>query len=250
MEGKKNNCLAVVIVLLVLVILGLVFYILYDKGIIFSNGDSGKDVNTTETTNTSSNNTYNTNEKSTTSDEVKELDLTKSLNTSGITYKNATDTEGNYGLSMKINSDKRSATLTIDWAIFGKYSTTGSSGEVKNYSVKGFSKNIKSTFVGDLGQDSRGITLFFIMEDGTVEYVKLFKQAENSDGSIYYVLTANVSADGSTGDFTSNGLVSGVKDVIKLYNVDTYSQNASGYRTVIGSTKDGSFYDLGSIINK
>lgn len=246
MEEKKSNNLAIVIVLLVLVILGLVFYILYDKGIIFSKDDS---TITTETTNNTSNNTNNKNETT----EVKELDLTKSLNTNNITYKNASDQEGNYGLSMKINSDKKSVTLTIDWAIFGKFSTTGSSGEVKDYSVNGFSKNVKSTFIGNLGQHYSGITLFFIMEDGTVEYTKLFKQAEtgNTDGSIYYVLNGNFNSDGSTGTFTSNGLVSNVKNVIKLYNADasngTYS---SGYITVIGTTTDGAFYDLGNEINK
>ncbi len=247
MESKKNNSLAIVIVLLVLVILGLVFYILYDKGIIFSKDDS---TNSTETTNTNSDNTSSDTNNQTT--EVKELDLTKSLNTSDITYKNSSDTEGNYGLSMKVNNDKKSVTLTIDWAIFGKVSTTGSSGEVKDYSITGFSKNVRSTFIGDLGQSYNGITLFFIMEDGTVEYTKMFKQYEtgNTDGSIQYVLTASVNSDGSTGTFTSNGLVSGVKDVVKLYNVDASSQNASGYRTVIGATKDGSFYDLGSVINK
>ena len=38
-------------------------------------------------------------------------------------------------------------------------------------------------------------------------------------------------------------------NVIKLYNADTSSKNAAGYRTVLGATKDGSFYDLGSAIN-
>ena len=229
----KKNGLYIVVFILVIISISLVLFICYDKGIIFSKN---------------SNNINNTNNNSNTNNtkEIKELDLEKSLNTKDITYKNASDTEGNYGLSIKINSDK-TATLTIDWKVFGRISTTGSSGEVKDYLVKGFNKNIKSTFIGDLGQDTNGITLFFIMEDGTVEYVKVFKMETNADGSTYYILNNIVKQESNySGEFTVNPL--NVSNVIKLYNVDTYSQNASGYRTVIGATKDGSFYDLGSII--
>ena len=42
--------------------------------------------------------------------------------------------------------------------------------------------------------------------------------------------------------------VDGVKDVVKLYNTDA-SQNTSAYRTVIGDTNDGAFYDLGNVID-
>ena len=222
-----------VIIILVLITLGLVIFICYDKGIIFSKN--------------STNNINNSNTNNTNNNEVKELDLEKSLNTKDITYKNASDKEGNYGLTLKINNDK-TVTLTIDWKIFGKYSTTSSSGEVKDYLITGFNKNVKSTFIGDLGQDYTGTTLFFIMEDGTVEYTKLFKKETNADGSIYYILNIIKQEGKYYKEFTSNGSLSGVKNVIKLYNVDTYSKNASGYRTVIGATKDGSFYDLGSII--
>lgn len=229
----KKNGLYIVVFILVIITIGLVLFICYDKGLIFS-----KESNNINNTNNSSN-TNNTKE-------IKELDLEKSLNTKDITYKNASDTEGNYGLSIKINNEK-TATLTIDWKIFGRISTTGSSGEVKDYLVKGFNKNIKSTFIGNLGQDTNGITLFFIMEDGTVEYVKVFKMETNDDGSTYYILNNVIKQEGNySGEFTVNSL--NVSGVIKLYNVDAYSKNASGYRTVIGATKDGSFYDLGSII--
>ena len=247
---EKSKGVVTTIVILVLIILGLIVYICYDKGVIFSKDDT----NTTTTNNTNETNNENTmnNNETTNTNEIKDLDLSKSLNTKDITYKNASDQEGNYGLSMKVNNDK-TVTLTIDWKIFGKFSTTGSSGEIKDYIVKGFTKNIKSTFIGDLGQSYNGITLFFIMEDGSVEYTKMFKQAENNntDGSIYYVLNNTILDNNEyAGEFISSGTLSGVNGIIKLYNVDTYSQNASGYRTVIGATKDGSFYDLGSIINK
>ena len=37
-----------------------------------------------------------------------------------------------------------------------------------------------------------------------------------------------------------------MSNVIKLYTVD--ASNGSGWRTTIGATSDGSFYDLGDII--
>ena len=255
---KKNSMMGI-IAILVLIILGLVIYICYDKGLFSKdnkNNNTNNNVNTnttnnntnnsvnTNTTNNNTNNSVNTN----TNNEIKELNLEKSLNTSNINYNNASDQEGNYGLKLKVNNNK-TATLTIDWKIFGKITTSGSSGEVKNYLVNGFTKNIKSTFIGDLGQHYSGITLFFIMEDNTVEYVKVFKKVENTDGSIYYNLNAKIDSNGNSGEFTSQGTIKGVNNVIKLYNADTSSKNAAGYRTVLGATKDGSFYDLGSAIN-
>ena len=42
--------------------------------------------------------------------------------------------------------------------------------------VDGFDKNVANAYVGELGQDSKGTTLFYVMEDGTVEYTKIFKK--------------------------------------------------------------------------
>lgn len=76
------------------------------------------------------------------------------------------------------------------------------------------------------------------MEDGTVKYVKLYKQHEISNTDcIYYILNANINYLGRTLEFTSNGSLSSVSEVIKLYIIETYSQNTSGYKTVISATK-------------
>lgn len=246
MEVKKGNGLIVFIVFLLLIIIGLSCYICYDKGIIFSKKT------TNEQTNNTNNQEENTNNQQTTTEDVLELDLTKSLNTTGKTYHNASDKTSDYGLSMKINNDK-TVTLTIDWKVFGKYSTTSSSGEVKDYIINGFTKNIKSTFIGELGQDYHNMTFFYLMEDGTVEYTRLFKKAENNntDGSIYYVLNNTIINEGKyAGEFKTSGALNDVSNVIKLYNSTVSGgPNTSGYSTTIGATKDGSFYDLGSIIN-
>ena len=121
---------------------------------------------------------------------MKELNLSKCLNTKNITYSNASDIEGNYGISLKINSDNKSITITEDldklMPLLPPYaSSTWVPNTLKSYQIKGFSKNIKETFIGELGQDITGLTLFFLMDDGTVEYTPYMIKKTNSDGSFY-----------------------------------------------------------------
>ena len=84
-----------------------------------------------------------------------------------------------------------------------------------------------------------GITLFFIMEDNTVEYMPMFINKTD-----HYEMNYQ-----NNDSFKVSGTLSDVKDVYKLYNVDSSKENASS-KTTIAAKKDGSFYDLGAIINK
>ena len=249
-SSKKNN--NVLIVILILIILGMGAYILYDHGVIFSNSNitekgnnDGKNNNKTDTDDNDKDDSTNNG--------VKDLDITKCLNNSSLTYSNASSVEGKYGLSMVINSDKKSVTLNIDWSVFGplvpKYPGGGSTTSgVENFQVTGFTKDVVATFVGDLGQSSEGITLFYLMSDGTVEYTPMFAKKTDSQNNVYYVV--NYVYSGTNTSFVTSGAVSGVSGVIKLYNADVGSNGASGWKTTIGATKDGSFYDLGTVINK
>lgn len=244
-KKKSKKGLIITIIFLVLIILGLVGYICYDKGIIFSKVESENKQSTTKAVD----------EDKTIIEEttIKELDLSKCLNTSNISYSNSSDVAGDYGLSMNINSDKKSITLSIDWNKFGPLSTASAwAAEVKTYQISGFSKTISSTFVGDVGQDATGITLFYIMSDGTVEYTPLFNLKYDSQNNSYYEMnyTYDYSSDGRITNqyFVTKGSISGVSDVVKLYNVD--ASNNSGWRTTIGAKANGSFYDLGNVISK
>lgn len=251
-KKKGNKKIIVLVIILVIIIVGLVSYIAYDKGIIFSNEKNtleksnivDKEKKTDKTNDTTYNNTNN---------EIKELDLTKCLNNKTNSYSNPTDVAGDYGLSMLVNQDKKSITLSIDWAKFGPLSTaTAWAPTVENYQITGFSKEVTSTFVGDYGQDSMGITLFYLMSDGTVEYTPMFNLKFDSNNNSYYEMnyTYEYSSDNRiTGEhFTTKGTLNNANNVIKLYTVD--ASNGSGWRTTIGATKEGSFYDLGDIINK
>lgn len=241
----SSTVLIIIIVVLVLIIIGLIGFICYDRGL-----QSSTNKNDIKETNSKANkkDRKDTEKKET----VKKLDLSKSLNTSNVSYKNASDTIGDYGLSMNINSDKKSITLSIDWNKFGPLSTASAwSPAIETYQITGFTKEIASTFVGELGQDAMGLTLFYLMTDGTVEYTPMFNLVNFGQANTHYEMnySYNYSADGRVvGDpyFVTKGTVSAVTSVIKLYNVDAYSD--TGARTVIGAKADGSFYDLGTII--
>lgn len=206
--------------------------------------------NTTKKTNTTTN--QETKEEK---DEIKPLDLTKSLNTSNIEYTDAKELEEGRdvsGLSIKHNgSDLK---LVIDWPKFGPNSGASAwSEEPVEYEIKNLSGTVRKAVVSGTGQDTTGTKLFYLMEDGTVEYTDVFSRNFDSKGTLYFNVNYTYEKDANeriTGEhFESQGKISGVKDVIKLYSVNARG-GMSGYVTVIGATRDGSFYDLGNIINK
>lgn len=108
---------------------------------------------------------------------VAELDLNKCLNQSNMNYSDAVEATTSIGLTPVVDEGKRSITIKTDGSKFGPVSTLSAhySGEYKMY-VDGFDKNTKGVYVGELGHDAMGTTLFYIMEDGTVEYTKVFKK--------------------------------------------------------------------------
>ena len=173
---KKNNPILIVIIFILLAIIiggGIFVYTKYIANNT-SNSNSKKQSDVDKVTEVKD-------EK-----EDEELDLTKSLNTENINYANATDLEGDYGLTMNINPDKKSITLNIDWTKFGPLSTATTYAGNEEYQIAGFSKEISDTFIGSLGQDSMGITLFYLMNDGTVEYTPMFVQRQDTQGNTQY----------------------------------------------------------------
>lgn len=236
-KEKKSKGPVIIIIILVLVIVGLSTYILSDKGIIFTNKEEKTESNKKETTKTDKKD----NDDNTTKEEdtIKPLDLSKCLNNSTNTYSDQSEAPASkYGLSMSINQDKMSVTLNIDWATFGPISgATAYVGTVKTYQITGFTSKVKAAYIGDVGQDATGITLFFLMEDNTVSYMPMFIWKQDTQGNIYQVM--NYTND----NFIIKGVLPTAKDVINLYIAN--ASNGSGYITTIAATKDGSFYDLG-----
>lgn len=191
---------------------------------------------------TNKNNKPETTKKEDTTTKVEPLDLKKGLNNSNNTYSNPLDaTSSAYGLSMKVNSDKTSVSLSIAWATFGPLvGMTDKGNEVKTYQITGFTSKVKNAYIGSIGQDITGVTLFFLMEDSTVSYMPMFVLRKDDLGNIREKM--NYTDD----NFTVTGLLPKVKDVVNLYTV-TSTSGVSSASTTIGATKDGSFYDLGEL---
>ena len=245
---KKKKVSAIIIAILVLIIIGMGTYILLS----FNSSSTNNNVDKKNVNSDIKKNVVK--EETVKEDVIKPLDITKSLNTTGITYSNPQGEMNTLGLSMKVNDDKKSVTLSIDWNVFGQHSgATAWAPEVINYQITNFSKNVVSTFIGGVGQDAKGTILFYLMEDGTVGYTPLFNLKTDSQNNTYYEMNYAYVKDAegrvTSTTFEVTGVLENVNNVIKLYNVSA-SNGMTGYSTTIGATKDGSFYDLGSILNK
>ena len=246
-KEKKNKGLIAIVIVLILVIIGLIVYICYDKEII-------RNTKKEEMTEKSKKETNKSNKAVEEKDEIKSLDLTKSLNTTNYIYENPVVATTSAGLTAKVNNDKKTGTLTIGWKTFGPItSATAYSSESQDYTIKGFDKNVKAAYIGELGQSPVTLTLFFIMEDGTVSYMPMFVQATDQAGNMRYDVNYTYDKDASgkvTGTyFQVKGYVQGVNGAVEIYNVDEHQINSTGAKTAIAATKDGSFYDLVSVIN-
>ena len=238
-EKKKSNVgLIIIVVILLLACAGM-------GAFIFINKDKLITKENTSATEKNSNKKESKQEEDT---KTAELDLSKCLNTTNVTYSNPVEAKTSIGLTPTVDEGKRSITIKTDGSKFGPVSTLSSyySGEYNMY-VDGFDKDIENVYVGELGQDPMGTTLLYIMEDGTVQYTKLFKKASDASGNQYYTLNTYQQGEDNF-RFHADGTVKDVKDVIKIYNVNA-TTTGSGAMTAIGAKKDGSFYDL-SVINK
>ena len=244
-KKKSNKVLIVVIILQLIIIVGMGLYILNDTGLV-KIYNTKKD--TEEKSNTKKTDKVKDEQKSTSntaSTAVKQLDITKCLNSTN-SFSNPRENADDLGLT--VTPAGNTAKLTIDWSKFGKYS--GASAyvdEAKDYTISNFQGNIKSAFVGEMGQDAKGTTLFFLMDDGRVEYMPMFVLKYDSQGTGYYVMnyTDDYSADNRIigSHFESKGKVKGVTGAIKFYLAD-----GNGYVNTIAATEEGTYYDLGTAI--
>lgn len=226
-------------------------YFIYDKFIAKSQSQSdnnGVNNGNKIKTNIEENSGNGTNNNTSNGNSIQELDLTKCLNSSN-SYSNAKELsmDNNYGLSMKMNSDKKSITLSINWSEFNRYADycgiISGLNDTIEYQITGFNKEIKETYIGTGGQDITGLTLYYLMADGTVEYTKVFTMLNTEAGCRLNLSREDEREFSTSTTFETAGRIDGVENVIKLYSADT-SIDHSSYRAIIGATSDGSFYDI------
>ena len=157
-------------------------------------------------------------------------------------------------MSVKINDDQQSATLIVDWNKFPEMAAENLSNGVKDYQIKGFDKKIEKIYFGGFGHDCSGETLFYLMEDSSVEYTPLYVQKHDTQSPriLSYVNLKNVTdASGNVIEeyVESNGVVPGVSNVVDFYTVTATAEHY-GWYTTIAATADGSFYDLDVVMKK
>ena len=237
MERKNNGLVAVLITIIIVLV---AFVVLYMTGIIsFNKTNTKQESNSSENNVPVDNNQQNPDNENnnvpnneTNSNQVVSFDPNKCINTDLDSYK--VSESKNYlldeGKNEKIvqfdkSNDSKKVVVSVNWNNAINYFGLNniSSTENSNYEMT-FNKNVKDIVVGWLGQSQFGATAIFLMEDGTLEKLKIYDALQNR--------TFNTST------------ISGVSDISKLLDANVPSQPVGGYATILAQKADGSFYDL------
>lgn len=95
-----------------------------------------------------------------------------------------------------------------------------------------FSQGVIDVFTGSFGQAVGGEVVFFLLEDGTVEFMPLHDALYNDR-------------------YESYGKVEGVENVVRFTTVGVnYQDYIGGHVTTIAIRADGAFYDLADVSNE
>ena len=237
---KKNPFTAIIIVILILIILGLCGYIAWDKVLkdkIMPNN------NTTTTTSTT------TTEKVTTTQVVdeKDFDMTKFDDTklinkiSGVTYTyEIVPSTVNVSVDAKVNDNKKSVEVKINWADYSKIYDDESLKDkgTLTYTVTGFKGNVRKVYVSGYGQGTGYETIYYVMEDGTVEFTGIADSLSKNGPTNNDALKISGKIDN----------VTGVTQIAYATSAPKDSEYGAGL-AVIGVRTDGSFYDLSRILD-
>lgn len=104
----------------------------------------------------------------------------------------------------------------------------------KNYSITNFSKKVVNVYIFGMGQAVGSEVLYFLMEDGTVEYMPIYKSLKEKL-------------------FKSYGKINNISDIVDIArgtvraNEDG-SGNGPGWLSVFAINNEGNYYDIGSMI--
>lgn len=113
--------------------------------------------------------------------------------------------------------------------IYGNYVEINKSNNTTT-KLEDFDKNVVDVYIGGFGHTVGNEVLFFLLEDGTVEFMPIAHALQNNTIKSY-------------------GKLDGVSDVIEFITGNANIVNGSGWATTYAVRKDGSFYDLNTIIN-
>ena len=245
-SNKKQSKIIIVLILIIVTLTIALLALLFTNNISVKNNSNEKESKEEKTTKKEEEKPAEetTNDENTQSEEVRDIDLSKSLNTTNYTYNSLNDKDTDVGIVLNINEDKKSVTAVVyekgSKLISNLTHSTWSSDPI-NKTISGFNKNIESTFICGIGQSVESTKLFFIMEDGTVQYANLFDLKTDGQGNKYY----------STELYNERLVINeipNVTEIIKLYGANAHAPQSTGHYTTLAAKKNGTFYDLGEII--
>ena len=230
MENKKSKTGLHVFVgiLLGIIICGGVVFATYSLGYLTFN-------QVEETEKTETNNEENNEAEEEVSDNSLDFDTSKIVNSTADSYELQ-----NYNgtINVRLDNTRKIATLSFNRKTLSdtyglNWDTTGVvEGTVEDKTIT-FTQGIKDVYVGGIGQDMSGDIILFLMDDGTVEYIPVYKALST----------------GGVDGLTSYGTLQDLKDVVKFYSVMALRNPVGSSVTILAQTKDGTLYDLAPIIN-
>ena len=230
MENKKSKTGLHVFVgiLLGIIICGGVVFATYSLGYLTFN-------QVEETEKTETNNEENNEAEEEVSDNSLDFDTSKIVNSTADSYELQ-----NYNgtINVRLDNTRKIATLSFNRKTLSdtyglNWDTTGVvEGTVEDKTIT-FTQGIKDVYVGGIGQDMSGDIILFLMDDGTVEYIQVYKALST----------------GGVDGLTSYGTLQDLKDVVKFYSVMAIRNPVGSSVTILAQTKDGTLYDLAPIIN-
>ncbi len=223
---KKNTGVIITISILIMIILGLMIYICCDKKIMINN----KQNITEKKTKKEEDKTKEEENKDQPIDKITNknigLDPNKCINSNNYNY-TLTDYSLS-GVNFKLDQTNNTVTLYVNWDSIVQWGISFAGIRGNEYNINNFSGKVVDMYVNGIGQDATGSVALFLLEDGTIEYIPLYKALQNND-------------------IRSYGKVNGVENIIKFYSVSATGKNENsvgGFQTILAQKEDGTFYDL------
>ena len=144
----------------------------------------------------------------------------------------------NYYIQAYVKDSGNNVQLSVEWNaiknMFPKIKNELSGN--KEYSINNFSSKVVDIYIYGWGQSVGYESLFFLMEDGTVEYMPIFTACKENN-------------------FKSYGKIAGIENIVDIvsggvkYSIDDSGAGA-GWASIFAINSDGNYYDIGKILMK
>ncbi len=132
-----------------------------------------------------------------------------------------------HGVTATLKKDLKTVSIIVNGQEANEYFNANLEDQVELDIL--FDKEIIEVFFGYFGQAVGGEKLLFLMKDGTVEYIPLYK-------------VLNGKGNNELTNISSYGKIEGVSNVVALFQMEV--QSFSGYSSVGARLQDGTFFDL------